>query len=213
MLMLALFSCGSRAASSDSTVGSTEPFPATGLPATTLFVPPTPNDSLVAAIKPVRVTEPCPTSTSGPDGSADMLTELSRLEPMLGQAVTYGGEHRAEFGTYGLVWQDINNASVFISFTSNLPAHRDALSKIVAQPDELIVCQVAVSSDVALALLATLNSQLQGHLKSIGVGSAGVEIVLATGELALAAELSAKYGDAVAVTVCPDANSCTVTAT
>jgi hypothetical protein len=208
LTILAISSCGSRAASSSSTESSRT----TGRPATSLFVRPTPNPSLVAAMKPVYVTEPCPSTTLGPDGSADMMTELSRLEPMLGQVLTYGGQHSVEFGSYGLVWKGSNDASVFVSFTSNLPAHRAALSKIVAHPDELIVCQVAVSNDVARALLATLTDQLQGRFRSMGVGGPGVEIVLATGEEALAAELSAKYGDAVAVNVCSEVNDCIVTA-
>ena len=206
--MLAVASCGSRAASSDPTSSSAESPLSNVLPATTLFVPPARNDDLVAGIAPVRVTEPCPSSTSGPDGSADMQTELARLEPMLGQVLGYGGEHNAEFGSYGLVWTGLNDASVFISFTSNLRAHRAALGKIVAHPKELIVCQVAVSGDVARALMATLVEQLRGRYQAIGLGAGGVEVVLAQGETTLAADLSARFGDAVAVTVCPGDSAC-----
>lgn len=73
------------------------------------------------------------------------------------------------------------------------------------------MCQVAVTGDVARTLMVTLHGQLEGRLKFIGPGAGGVEIVLATDETALAAELSARYGDAVAVTVCPDSNSCIAT--
>jgi hypothetical protein len=169
------------------------------------------DDALVASIKPTRVTEPCLDSPSGPDGTADMQVEVARLEPMLGQVLAYGGQHPDEFGSYGLIWQSINDASVFISFTSNLDVHRGALNDLVSHPDELIVCQVAVSGDVARALTVKLTDDLQGHVQSVGLGMGGVEIVLMPGDQALADELVAKYGDAVEVTVCPDAVNCLTT--
>jgi hypothetical protein len=172
--------------------------------------PPARNDALVASMKPVQVTEPCPASTSGPDGTAATQTELSRLEPMLGQVLAYGGEHSAEFGSYGLVWKGVNDASVFVSFTSNLATHRAALTKIVTSPDELIVCQVAISGAVATALVATLTDELQGRFVSMGIGGSGaVDVVLAAGQQALADEISAKYGGALSVKVCPGPEACT----
>ncbi len=43
-----------------------------------------------------------------------MQAEMSKLEPMLGVVLAYGGERPDEFGSYGLVWQGTNDASVFI---------------------------------------------------------------------------------------------------
>jgi len=171
------------------------------LPATTVLVKPIGNDALLGSIEPARVTEPCPDSPGGPDGTAAMQTELTRLEPMLGVVLAYGGQHPDEFGSYGLVWHGVNDASVFISFTTNLPRHRDALSAVVAHPDELIVCQVAVSGDVARALIAVLTDDLTGRFETVAIGRGGVEVVLRAGEHALADELRAQYGDAVSVTV------------
>ena len=225
-LMCLICSCGSPSSTSTEDGASvpgtlppptglptTAPEPArTGvLPATTVFVMPASDDALVASIKPTRVTEPCPDSASGPDGTADMQAEAARLEPMLGQVLAYGGQHPAEFGSYGLIWNSVNDASVFISFTSRLDVHRDALNNLVSFPDELIVCQVAVSGDLARALAARLTDDLQGHFESVGLGMGAVEIVLMPGEQALADELDAKYGDAVQVTVCSDASACTIT--
>jgi hypothetical protein len=225
-LMCLICSCGSPSISSSevrASVPGTVP-PPTGLPttapelprtenlpATTVFGMPARDDALVASIKPTRVTEPCPDSPSGPDGTGDMQAEVARLEPMLGQVLAYGGQHADEFGSYGLIWQAVDDASVFISFTSNLDVHRDALNDLVSYPDELIVCQVAVSGDVARALMAKLTDDLQGHFGSVGLGMGGVEIVLMPGEQALANELVATYGDAVEVTVCADAAACTAT--
>ena len=140
-----------------------------------------------------------------------MQAEVARLEPMLGQVLAYGGQHPGEFGSYGLIWQSGNDASVFISFTSNLAVHRNALNDLVSYPDELIVCQVGVSGDVARALMAKLTDDLQGHFQSVGLGMGGVEVVLLPGQQALADELVAKYGDAVVVTVCENEASCTMT--
>jgi hypothetical protein len=226
LLMCLVSSCGS-ASSSPAEVGASvthsvppptalpttasRPAPTDVLPATTVFVMPVRDDALVASVKPTRVTEPCPGSSSGPDGTADMQTEVARLEPMLGQVLAYGGQHPDEFGSYGLIWHGVNDASVFISFTSNLDGHRDALNDLVSYPNELIVCQVAVTGEVARALTAKLTDDLQGHFQSVGLGMGGVEIVLMPGEQTLAAELVAKYGDAVDVTVCPDVASCAAT--
>ncbi len=173
---------------------------------------PTRDDALVASVVPTQVTEPCPASQ--PDAGEDaeefeqMMAESSRLEPMLGQVLAYGGQHPDEFGTYGLIWQSGGDASVFISFTSDLDAHRDALRKSVAYPDELVVCQVAVSGDVARALMVKLTDELRGHYQSIGLGMGPVEVVLNPGEHTLADKLVSEYGDAVVVTICPDATSC-----
>ena len=172
---------------------------------------PTRNDAIVASVEPMHVTEPCPDSPGGPNGAPAMQTELARLEPMLGVVLAYGGQHPEEFGSYGLTWQGVNDASVFISFTTNLDQHRNALSSLVAHPDELIVCQVAVSADVARALVAKLTDELHGRFDSVGIGTGGVEVVLKPGEQALANELLAQYGDAVSVSVGADAPASTVT--
>ena len=191
------------------TIAST-PGPTDALPATTLVVLPTRNDALVASATPTHVTEPCPDSTGGPDGTEAMQIEMAKLEPMLGIVLAYGGQHRDEFGTYGLIWQGTNDASVFISFTQNLDLHRDALNKLVAHPDELVVCQVAVSGDVASALTAKLRHDLNGRFSSVNIGVDGVEVVLKPGEESLADELVAEYGDAVNASVCSDAATCAV---
>jgi hypothetical protein len=178
-----------------------------------VFVKPVRDDALVASVEPTVVTEPCPESPGGPDGADAMYTELARLEPMLGVVLAYGGQHPDEFGSYGMVWHGVNDGSVFISFTTNLDVHRDALEQLVAHPDELIVCQVAISGDVSRALFAQLTEDLQGRFHSVAIGIRGLEVVLMSGEEALAAELIAEYGDAVNVTVCADDAACTMTPT
>jgi hypothetical protein len=189
------------------TLQSVPPGAATG---TTPPVLPVRDDALIASVTPTHVTEPCPQSTGAADGTSAMDTELAELEPMLGVVLSYGAQHQAEFGTYGLIWQGTNDASVFISFTQNLDLYRDALKQLVEHPDELIVCQVAVSADVGRALVAKLTDDLEGRFSSLGYGNA-VEIVLNPGEEILADELVAEYGAAVVVTVCSDPAGCAVT--
>jgi hypothetical protein len=109
---------------------------------------------------------------------------------MLGQVLAYGTQHADQFGTYGLVWQSADDASVFISFTSNINEHRDALAHIVQFP-----------GDLAAALLVRLKVDLEGKYVSIGSTGEAVVIGLPAGEDELASDLSARYGDAVKVTV------------
>ena len=154
---------------------------------------------------PRQVDEPCPESDVGTNAGEAMLTESSRLEPMIGQVLAYGVQHPVEFGTYGLLWHDGTDASVFISFTSDLEVHRTALEQVVQYPDELIVCQVALPGDVAQALVAKLVIELQGRFVSIGQSAGPIEIGLPSHEAELATELRDRYGDAVDVTLgaCP----------
>jgi hypothetical protein len=182
--------------------------PSDAAPGTTELVMPVRDDALVASATPTHVTEPCPPSPGAPDGTSAMQAELAKLEPMLAVVLTYGGQHREEFGNYGLIWHGTNDASVFISFTQHLDLHRDALEQLVAHPDELIVCQIAVSGDVGRALLAKLTDELAGRFSWLGYGIDGVEVVLNPGEEILADELVAEYGDAVDVTVCSNPAGC-----
>jgi hypothetical protein len=71
---------------------------------------------------------------------------------------------------------------VFISFATHLDQHRRALNDLVAHPDELIVCQVAVSGDVARALIAKLTDDLNGRFSALANGIDGVQVVLKPGE-------------------------------
>lgn len=129
-----------------------------------------------------------------------MFAESARLEPMLGQVLAYGSTVREEFGTYGLVWHDGGDASVLISLTGDLDTHRSALAKLVEYPDELIVCQAALSGDANLALQSLLVEELAGRFTSIGQGFGSVTIVLPANEEQLAADLTARYGDIVSIT-------------
>jgi len=189
---------------------SLDPVHTTMLQATSVVAQSPSGSVAVAAIVAVDVVEPCPDSDFSPSGLGDMQTEVARLEPMLGQVLAYGSEHSAEFGNYGLVWHSDGDASVVISFTNDLEAHRTALRSDVAYPNELIVCQVAISGTVAQALSTTLVDELAGRFSSIGQGIGPIDMILNEGENALADQLAAQYGDAVRVTVCTDDASCTI---
>jgi hypothetical protein len=193
---LAVAACGSAEPTPSEAVTSTA---AEGAPATAVFVPPDP-DVTVGSLVPVEVTEPCPTSASFGGGS-EMLDEATRLEPMLGLVLAYGQAHPDVWGSYGLVWLGDSDASVFVSFTKDIEAHRAALTQQAAFPDELIVCESPITGAEAQALQAQLWRELAGRAASVGVGLSGaVEVVLLAGEEQTAAELVAQYGDAVVVT-------------
>ncbi len=148
----------------------------------------------VGSIAPAEVSEPCPTSEgfAGGDGS-EKIAEASRLEPTLGQVLAYGSDHPDVFGSYGLVWHDVGDASVFFC-TGDLEPHRDALESIVEFPDDLIVCQVSISGQAAQALEATLVAELRGRFLSIGRdGSGVVDVAVRADEIDLARELELGY--------------------
>lgn len=155
----------------------------------------------IGSVAPVDVAEPCPASEAGGGPDAAGLAESSRLEPMIGQVLAYGNEHVEQFGAYGLVWHGSSDASVFVSFSGDLEAHRAALVDRVAFPDELVVCQVALSGSDARALMSSITAEFTGRFLSVGLGAGPIEVVLAPAEEALAAELVERYGDAVDVRV------------
>lgn len=191
-------SCGSQ--SSSNTLAQPPGSSVQPLPATSVMGKPV--GGALPPVMPVFVTadQRCPDSgapTSG--GGSDGFAESGRLEPMLGQVLAYGGEHRDEFGTYGLVWHNASDASVLISFTADVDEHRATLEQLVEYPDELIVCQAALSGDANLALQALLVEELTGRFISIGQGFGSVAIELPTSEKQLAAELTARFGDIVSI--------------
>jgi len=202
VVALAIAACGAAETTPTGgavTTGIAAPSPTMAPPATALYVPPDPN-ATVDALEPVEVSQPCPTSDPSAAGP-EMFDEATRLEPMLGQVLAYGQAHPETWGSYGLVWQGTGDASVFVSFTTEVDAHRTALAGQAAFPDELIVCQVAITGAEAQALQTQLSRELAGRFASISVGTSGsVEVVLLVGEEATGSQLSNQYGDAVVVT-------------
>ncbi|MCX6522200.1 MAG: hypothetical protein NTZ21_16200 [Actinobacteria bacterium] len=202
LVALAIAGCGTAETTPTGGVATTviaAPPPTMAPPATALYVPPDPN-ATVGALAPVEVSQPCPTSDPSATGP-EMFDEATRLEPMLGQVLAYGQAHPEVWGSYGLVWQGAGEASVFVSFTTDVDAHRAALADQAAFPDELIVCQVAITGAEAQALQTQLSRELAGRFASIGVGTSGaVDVVLLPGEEATGSQLSAQYGNAVVVT-------------
>lgn len=197
-------SCGSNK-SPDSvamtSVGAASTVTSTVLPATTRPSLGSVNDPTLDTLGPVHVDQPCPQSDPAGGTGQGVAAESSRLEPMLGQVLAYGQQHADQFGSYGLVWQSADDASVFISFIANVDEHRDALARIAQFPDKLVVCQAALGSDQAAALLARLTVDLEGKWVTIGSTGEAVVIGLPAGEDELASDLRTRYGDAVKVTV------------
>ncbi len=169
------------------------------LPGTTVLAAPNP-DATVGTLAPVEITEPCPASDLAGGGGEGMIEEASRLEPMIGQMLAYGQAHADVFGTYGLIWHDGADASVF-AFTRDLDVHRRALGQEVTYPEELIVCQVAINGSEAQALQTQLTRELAGKFFSVVIGASGVAVVLAADQEAVADDLDARFGGAIDLTV------------
>jgi hypothetical protein len=155
----------------------------------------------------VRSGAACPQSFSSPapvngDGSL-MLAEQSRLEPMLGAVLAYGGEHPDVFAGHGLAWNSSDDASVFVAFSGDVEAHRQALEATVEFPDELIVCRAVLSDRESAALLAELGPLLDGRVSSWGGEAVDGAIIvdLLVSEEAYADELLARFGELVHVNV------------
>lgn len=171
---------------------------------------PTPSDSgdsaPVTAVDASDVSEPCPADAPVDLNATDpsvVLDEASRLEPMIGVVLQYGSQHPGVFGGYGLHWITADDASVFVSFTGDLGAHRAALTELVEYPDELIVCQAPASEADRSAIQATLSSELNGRFTEISSGgkSGAVVVGLNPTEETLAGELVRRYGTAIDVRV------------
>jgi len=180
-------------------------------PATRLLEPlPEPGDAdfvPVTALDAGEVAEPCPVvvpvDRSATGWSSAMLDETSRLEPMLGVVLQYGSERPDVFGGYGLHWTSADDASVFVSFTTDVSEHRAALTGLVAHPDELIVCQAPASEADRNMIRATLLAELDGRFTSLGSGATNGAVTagLNPTEETLAAQLVERYGAAVDVSV------------
>lgn len=176
------------------------------MPATTIVPAPGPGDEDGSPIEPTPVTEPCPTSapdatTAGSGGQDAMLDEQFRLEPMLGQVMGYLAEHPGVAGRADMVWHGPGDASVFVSFVGDLEPHRTALRAGVGFPDELIVCQTSLNQDDARRLEARLTDEFAGSFVSLGQGANGITVGLPATAVDVAADLDARYGDAVSLTV------------
>jgi hypothetical protein len=131
-----------------------------------------------------------------------MTAESARLEPMLGQVLAYGSAHPDEFAGYGLTWHTASDASVIISLTGDLEAHRAALSQIVALPDELIVCSAVQSQSAAQALLAELQAEFGDRFLTSGASMRGtVDLAMPAADEQLAGQLVAQFGPKVRVKV------------
>lgn len=120
---------------------------------------------------------------------------------MLGTVVNYGGQHPDEFGGYGLAWLGADDASVFAMFTDHVPDHRAALAAMVPFPDELIVCQSALSEAESRGLQSLLLEELNGRYLSLGAGNGSVAVQLKASEEDVAADLEQRFGDAVTLRV------------
>lgn len=179
---------------------SSDPASATTLPATTVVDVSGTIDTGSLVVEPVAVSEPCP--ESDPDRvRGDGFAEAGRLGSMIEHVRVYGTQHPDEFGTYGVVWHGGGDASVLISFTENVDVHRSALLSDVEYPDELIVCQAAITGDIAHALVTELVDELSGRFRSINRGLGPIHVVLCAGEETLADQLLHEFGDAVSVTI------------
>jgi hypothetical protein len=179
--------------------------PSATLPATS--APPAPGSIDTSLADPAKlvlhdVTEPCPDLDDRVDIDATSMAESARLEPLLAQVLHYGSQHADVFGGYALHWVATDRAEAVAAFVGDLDAHRQALQEFAEDADDLVVCQVAVNEATADALTVRLGDELRstgggGYGRTLG----GATVILPANALAKAADLKARYGDAIKLTV------------
>jgi hypothetical protein len=103
-------------------------------------------------------------------------------------------------------WLDGRRADprVVIGFTAHLADHRRALRALVADPDRVLVCQVRHSQAEVATVVAELQPRQTGDqraIRELSGGQGAAQVVLAGDQEPLAAELVARYGDLVTITV------------
>lgn len=161
----------------------------------------TPAGPLVApTTEPQPVADPpCPEIPTDHRVIEGTFAEQARLDTTLSAALAYGAEHPDTFGGHGLTWHADADASVVVSFTDGLDAHRTALAARVPHPDELIVCQAVLAASEAEAIIDGIDAAYAGQLFAIGRGPFGgpVSVDLSPTALDVAADLSDRFGDRI----------------
>ena len=132
-----------------------------------------------------------------------MAVASQLAERNLGAINAYVSAHASEGGT---PWLDSVNEPprMVIGFTANVAQHRIALAPLLADPDQVLVCQIAHSQSEASAVADELQqaqtSSAGGYL-SVGSGADGVDVHLRADQQAVAEDLITRYGDLVSITL------------
>jgi hypothetical protein len=113
----------------------------------------------------------------------------------------YGAEHPDEFA--GVTFANKPWVRVVAAFTGNLDAHCEALQELVAHPERLEVIRIHHTVEDLQRIRDEIQSQMtpSGPIEGVGETMGHVEVVLRADGEPLAAELRARYGDAVRLRV------------
>jgi hypothetical protein len=149
-----------------------------------------------AACSPTPVVTPSEERTPGWIGGEQLV--LHSDQGAIGQ---YGADHADEFAGVWLASEPW--VRIVAAFTDNLEAHCAALRDIVAHPERLEVVQRDHTVEDRRRIRAEIEPLMtpDGPIRGIGDGKDYVAVDLRADGEPLAAELWARYGDAVQLTV------------
>ena len=165
----------------------------------------TPDHAVAAVLEPGEAW--CPSFLdslhTGYRDEAQMFAAASLGERNIGTIQAYVSTHVDEADVPWLDGQR-DDPRVVIGFTAHLADHRQALRALVPDPHRVLVCQVRHSQSEVATVVADLQTRQTGDQSAIRETSGGqgaARVVLAGDQEALAAELVARYGDLVTITV------------
>jgi hypothetical protein len=165
----------------------------------------TPDQAVAAVLEPGEAW--CPSFLdslhTGYRDDTRMFAAASVGERNIGTIQAYVSTHTNEADVPWLDGQR-DDPRVVIGFTAHLADHRQALRALVADPDRVLVCQVRHSQAEVATVVAELQARGtsdQSAIRELSGGQGAAQVILASDQEPLAAELVARYGDLVTITV------------
>jgi hypothetical protein len=138
--------------------------------------------------------EPTDFSEEGP-----LAQDQQRLQGDVEAAMAYGQRHADEFGS--LRFENSPRVRLVIGFTDHLDEHCAALRDLLAYPDEFELVLAPVTETDLYAIQDQVMLMAGDYMQSAGSSSDTVGVSLRADGEAVAAEIAARYGDLVTITV------------
>jgi hypothetical protein len=138
--------------------------------------------------------EPTDYSEDGPVSQAQ-----NRLQGDVEAAMAYAQQHTDEFGS--IRFENSPRVRLVISFTDHLGEHCAALRDLLTYPDEFELVLAPVTEAELYAIQDEVVAMAGEYMQGAGSSSDSVGVSLRADGEAVAAEIAAKYGDLVTITV------------
>jgi hypothetical protein len=152
----------------------------------------------------VRVSETCPVGIDAV-GSTGQSYSVATIEQNLGTVGVYGDSQpdsysavKAEWATTGGDPRSDYSGVVVVAFTNDLQRHADALAKLVARPEAIVVCRGRSTNSEMRTILEEIGSKFTG-VAGYGARFDIVEVQLFGTQLQVAKELFATYGTKIRI--------------